>query len=46
MNEWKRKNHENDATMNGEKKKQVKQEIKRRIIHKKQIGTRNVELRN
>jgi hypothetical protein len=38
--------YENEATMNGEKKKQVKQEINRRIIHKKQVGTRNVEFRN
>ena len=46
MNEWVRNKYENDATMNGEKKKQVKQEPKRRIVHRKQVGTRNVEFRN
>ena len=32
--------------MNGEKMKQVKQELKRRLIRRKQVGTRNVEFRN
>jgi hypothetical protein len=46
MNEWERNKDENDATMNGEKKKRVKQELRKRIIHRKQVGTREVEFRN
>jgi len=46
MNEWERNKYENDTTMNGEKKKRVKQEQERRIIRRKQVGTRKVEFRN
>lgn len=34
-NEWERNEYENGATMNGGKKKRVKQELKRRIIRRK-----------
>jgi hypothetical protein len=46
MSEWERNKYENDTTINGEKKKQVTQEMKRRILHKKRVGIRNVEFRN
>jgi hypothetical protein len=46
MSEWERNKYENDATMNGGKKKQVREELKRRILRIKQVGTRNVEFRN
>lgn len=46
MNEWERNSYENDTTLNGEKKKQVKLELRRRTVHRKQVGTRNVDFRN
>jgi hypothetical protein len=46
MSEWESNKYENDAAMDGGKKKQVRQELKIRILYRKQVGTRNVKFRN